>query len=139
MIWGYLEQFWNAIIGVGEYTIEFFQSIGNAVAGAIGSLFEFINHNVSDVFVFAGWLFYNLKILVSNLFLPVRFIYTYLRNFVESAFLSSETSAKAIWSFPAEIMNFFQGIPYWSILSSVLGLGILIIIGIATLKHLRHI
>jgi len=139
MIWNYLSQFWDAIVSVGEFTVEFFESIGNAVAGAVGNLLEFLNHNASDIFVFAGWLFHNLKIVVEKLFLPIRYIYTYLKSFVSQAFMSPTTSAKEIWSFPAQIMEVFQAIPYWTVFSTILGLGILIIIGVASLKHLRHI
>ena len=69
MIWGYLSEFWDNITEVVvstlgnsiTYTIEFFQSVGNAVAGAIGSLFDDLIHHIYDVFLVIYWLFEHLK------------------------------------------------------------------------------
>lgn len=133
MVWGYLSEFWNSITQVGDYTIEFFQNIGNAVAGALGNLFEFLNHSLSDVFIFAGWFFSTLGNLLSKLWLPVNFIFTFFSAFVEKAFTNPEP--QNIWVFSDEIMSVFETIPYWSTLTFVLGIGILIIVGMAILKQ----
>lgn len=139
MIWGYLNEFWNAITSVGDYTIEFFQNIGNAVAGALGNLFEFVNHNITDVFVFAGWLFSNFKIFFGNVLLPIRYVYSFLKEFIDTALISPTTSAKSIWNFPDNIMSVFNAIPYWTTISAVLGIAVIILVGFSILKHLTHI
>jgi len=133
MIWGYLEEFWGAITTLPSYTIVYFQNIGNAVAGALGNLFEFLNHSLSDVFIFGGWFFSTLGNLFSKLWLPVNYIFSFFSAFVGKAFATPEP--KNIWSFNDEIIAVFDTIPYWSEMGFVLGLGILIIIGIAILKN----
>jgi len=139
MIWGYLQEFWNAITGVLDYPIEFFQSIGNAVAGAIGNLFEFFIHNITDIFVFAGWFFSNFRNFFGNVLLPLRYVYTFLQEFINTAFVSPNTSAKEIWFFGSDIMAIFNVIPYWATLCAVLGICLIIIIGFAIVKHFTKI
>ena len=80
-MWGYLEQFWNAITQVGDYTIEWFRNIGNAVAGAIGGMFDWLIHYVSDVFIFLGWLFSILKELIMTFLSPVAYTFNFLKSF----------------------------------------------------------
>lgn len=133
MEWGYLSEFWNAITGVGEYTVEFFQSIGNAVGGAMGNLFEFVNHSLSDVFVFGGWFFSTLANLFSKLWLPVGYLFNFFSAFVSKAF--SSPIVENIWGFSDEIMSVFNRIPYWENMSFVLGICILIIVGVSILKQ----
>lgn len=139
MIWGYLQQFWEAIVGVGEYTIEFFESIGNAVAGAVGGLFDFVNHSISDVFIFGGWLFSNLRIIFENLFLPIRFTYNFLKSFVAMAFSSPTGSSNVIWSFGDEIIAVFESIPHWATFSAVIGVVLLLLTGMAIIRQFRHL
>lgn len=139
MIWGYLTEFWNAITGVGEYAIEWFQGVGNAVAGAIGGLFHFINHSITDIFVLFGWLFSNFRDFFIGILLPIRYVYTFLKEFINTAVISPTTSAEALWQFPGNVMDFFNAIPLWNILSSVLGIAIIILVGFAILKRFSHI
>ena len=137
MLWGYLSEFWNAVQGVGDYTIEFFQSIGNAVAGAVGSLFDGLIHSVTDVFVFFGWFFSNLAVIFERLFLPVRFVFQFLKSFVTTAFSSPvEISA---WTFSAEIKNIFHAIPLWDTLILVLGVGVTLLAGYGIFKKILSI
>lgn len=133
MIWGYLGEFWNAITDVGTFTVEWFQNVGNAVAGAIGNLFEFVNHSLSDVFVYGGWFFSTLGTLLSKFWTPVDYIFSFFSGFVEKAFLTPEP--QNIWGFSDEVMAIFEKIPHWTTLTSVLGVGILIIVGVAILKQ----
>ena len=88
MIWGYLAEFWNAITQVGDYTVEWFQSIGNAVAGAIGGLFEDLTHHFYDIFYFVRWFFDNLGEVFSNAFTPLTWIFNFVKGFFVSATMS---------------------------------------------------
>jgi len=133
MTWGYLQEFWNAITGVGDYTIAWFQSVGNAVAGALGNLFEFVNHSLSDVFIFGGWFFSILGNLLGKLWLPINFIFNFFTAFIDKAF--STPVVENLWNFSAEIMTVFEKIPHWNTLTLVLGSCILIIFSIAILKQ----
>lgn len=138
-IWGYLQEFWNAITSVGGYTIEFFQNIGNAVAGAVGSLFNFLIHSITDVFIFIGWTFNNFANFFGSFMLPVRYVYTFLKQFVDVAFSTPTTSAKSIWFFSADILSVFDKIPYWNIFSSVIGVALIVLLGFGVLRLFRHI
>lgn len=139
MIWGYLVEFWEAITSVGEYTIEFFQNIGKAVAGALGNLFEFIIHHITDVFVFGAWIFESLNTFLANLFTPIRYVYSFLKAFVDEAFLTSTFDASEVWEFPANIMEVFNSIPYFDIFRTALGVGVLIVIGVATFRKFMRL
>lgn len=137
MSWGYLGEFWNAItdntVVALKYTVSWFENVGNAVAGALGNLFDFINHSVSDVFVFLGWFFENLSFIFAQLLAPVRYIFEFSRSFFGEAFSSPATTTE-IWNFNTSTVAIFEAIPFWSEISVVLGIAILILFGIAILK-----
>lgn len=137
MLWGYLTEFWGKITQVGDYTIEFFQNIGNAVAGAVGNLFEFIIHHVTDVFVFGSWFFANLTMIFGKLFVPVKFIFQFFKSFVSTAF--SSPVDVSIWNFSDEIKNIFYAIPYWDSLVLVLGVAITLLAGYGIFKKILSI
>lgn len=137
MNWGYLGEFWDKVasstIDAWQYTAEWFQNIGNAVAGAVGNLFEFINHSVSDVFIFLGWLFQNLGFIFAQLLAPVKYIFQFSKSFFSQSFSAPATTTE-IWNFNTSTISVFEAIPFWSEFSVVLGIAILIIFGIAILK-----
>lgn len=135
MTWGYLGEFWNSITQVGDYTITFFQNIGNAVAGAIGNLFSFINHSLSDLFVFGGWFAENLGSIWDKIVLPFQYLLQFLKSFVTKA-VATPTTNEDIWSFTTQIKEVFSAIPFWSVLISVLFIAILIIVIISILKQI---
>ena len=136
MTWGYLTEFWDAIAGVGDYTVEFFQSIGNAVAGAVGSLFDFFIHTFSDIIIYAGWFFDNLGSIFVSLFSPINFIFNFLRSFISSAIATPVD--QNIYVFPDQIKSLFSAVPYWDTVVLVLGVCVLIIVGASLLRHLAR-
>jgi hypothetical protein len=123
-MWGYLSEFWNAITEVGGTTIEWFQNIGNAVAGATGQLFYGTLHYLNDTWVFLGWIFSVLAQIVALFLLPLTFIFQFLKGFLSSVF-AAPTDFTFTWS--SEVLAVFEAIPYWSTISLVLGIGISII------------
>jgi len=133
MVWSYLSQFWDLITGVAEYPIEFFQNIGLAVAGAIGGFFDVIFHNLNDGFTILVWLGVAFKEIFLSLLSPIIYIFTVLRWFFSIAFSTPELP-QATYTFSVEILEVFNTIPYWSILSGVLGGMILLVAGVAMLK-----
>ena len=136
-MWDYILQFWNSltevVVSAGSYSVEWFQNVGNAVAGAIGNLFEFIIHSFSDIFLFGGWFFSTLSDFFTKLWLPINYIFAFLSGFVDSAFNTPEV--QEIWSFDSEIIAIFETIPYWTTLTMVLGVGVIIIVSVAILKQ----
>ena len=135
MIWDYLNQFWDLIVQVGEYPVAYFQNIGLAVAGALGSFFDVIFHNINDVFVVVIWLGVGLKTIFLSLISPVSYFFNIIRWFFSTAFQVPDVPV-ATYQFSAEVLEVFQVIPYWSILSSVLGAVVLMVGGVAILKLL---
>lgn len=137
MSWGFLGEFWNAITGTTisawEYTATWFQQIGLAVAGAIGGLFDYVIHSVSDFFVFLSWVFSSIKELVLAITLPISYIGAFLRAFISSA-IKTPVSAEASVSFSTSTMEIFETLPYWNIISTTLGVCILVLGAVAILK-----
>lgn len=121
MVWGYLSEFWNSItdvvVGGATYTIAFFESIGNAVAGAVGSLFDDLIHHIYDVFLFFSWLLDNLKNLFSIIFTPLYWIFSFSKGFITSSTSSLSELGIALTEFELyteSVAGFFDAIPYFS-------------------------
>jgi hypothetical protein len=130
-MWGYLSEFWDAITEVGGTTIEWFQSIGNAVAGAIGQLFYSTLHYLNDTWVFLGWIFSVIGQVVSLFLLPLTWVFNFLKGLLGQIF-TAPTDFSYTWS--GEVLAVFQAIPYWSVIAVVLGACISIIAVIFVLR-----
>lgn len=134
-MWSYLEEFWTAVQGVSlsawEYTTDFFNSIGNAVAGAIGNLFYFVLHYINDLFVFFGWVGTILKEIIVLFLMPLTYVFTFLKTFLNSAFVTPNNFS---FEWNSEILSIFSTIPYWSFVTSVLTIGVSIIVLFFVLK-----
>lgn len=87
----------------------------------------------SDFFVFLGWAWQNTTSILGNVFLPVRYIYTFLKEFFDSAFAPPSTP-DAIWSFDTGTLAIFGAIPYFNVLISVAVLGIMIFMVVFLLR-----
>jgi hypothetical protein len=142
MTWGYLSEFWNAITEVIDYPVEWFQSIGNAVAGAIGGLFEDLTHHFYDVFYFFNWLFDNLGSMIIVAFSPLNWVFNYIDGFLTSATSSLAElgiEVQEITVYSTNVHNFLDAIPYFNfIVNGVAGcLGIFFLIFIVkTIKDI---
>jgi len=136
MSWGFLGEFWNEIasttVGGIEYTTSWFKQIGLSMAGAIGNLFDYANHSISDLFIFLGWLFEALKQLVYAVITPISYAGSFLRGLVVNA-VKESTTPEASYTFAISTLSIFNSIPHWTILSSVIGVCILVVGGIAVL------
>jgi len=141
-MWGYLSEFWDEITNVGDYTIAWFQGIGNAVAGAIGGMFEDLTHHFYDVFYIIQWFLENLGDMLSTAFTPLTWIFNFVRGFFVSATSSLETLGIEVEEMDLmtdNLQTFFDSVPYFNlILSGVSGiLGIFVILFIV--KKIIHI
>lgn len=142
-MWGYLQEFWGAVSGVvinaWDFTAEYFQSIGNAVAGAVGGLFDWLLHYGNDFFVFLGWLISGIGHIFVIFTAPLSYIFTFLKSFwlnaakppveIAAALNASSTSAAAIFSL----------IPYWDTMTSVLGVAMLVVGGVGIIYLLLRV
>lgn len=135
MLWGYLSEFWDAITQVGDYTIEWFESIGNAVAGAIGGLFSDLTHHFYDVFYLVQWFLSNLGSMMSTILAPLFWVFNFTKGFLASAtssMIELGIEVPQIELVSSNVSVFFNAIPYFSLLlsgiSGALGLFIFIFI-----------
>ena len=135
MDWGFLGEFWNSItsqtLSAWEYTADWFRQIGLAVAGAIGSLFDFLIHYISDFFIFIGWLFSAIKEVFLAILLPIGYITAFLKGLITSMIKTPITPDFSVIT--PETMDIFESLPYWAVLSQVLGYCIIFIVGIGVI------
>lgn len=133
-MWGYLSEFWDAITEVGGYTIEWFQSVGNAVAGAIGSIFEDLTHHFYDIFYVIQYFLDNLGTMLSNAFLPLTWVFNFVRGFFASATMSLEELEievpESMTLISENTIAVFEIVPYFNLLlTAIAGIfGLMIII-----------
>lgn len=141
-MWGYLLEFWDAIIQVGDYTIEWFEQIGNAVAGAIGGLFEDLIHHIYDVFYIAEWFLDNLSQMLATAFRPLSWIFNFVRGFFVSATLSIEDlgiELPELSVFTGNVKEIFENFPYMNLLLTGIGGALGIFIVVAIIRKTIHI
>ncbi len=138
MVWGYLSEFWDKITSVGDYTVEWFQNIGNSVAGAIGSLFEDLIHHIYDFFYIGQYLVDNLGDLFAIIFSPLTWIFNFIKGFFISAF-ADPVEPTITWVFSPEILEVFEAIPYWGTFTFAIGAGMTILILVFIFKRLLSI
>lgn len=134
-MWGYLSEFWGAITQVGDYSIAWFQSIGNAVAGAIGGIFEDLTHHLYDIFYVAQWFLDNLGGMLATAFTPLTWIFNFVKGFFVSATMSLEElgiEVPEINLVSDNVKAVFEIVPYMNLLltaiAGVFGLMIVIFI-----------
>ncbi len=134
MDWGFLGEFWNSIasttVGGVEYTTGWFQQIGLSVSGAIGSLFDNLIHTTSDFFIFLSWLFSGIKELVYAITIPINYVGAFLRGMVVNA-VQEPPAPEASYAFATSTLSIFNTLPHWDIMSTVIGVSILVIGGVA--------
>ena len=142
MVWGYLSEFWDAItqevVESGTYTIDWFKSVGNAVAGAIGALFEDLIHHIYDFFYIGQYLVDNLGNLFAVIFTPLTWIFNFVKGFFNSAF-AAPIEPTITWTFSDNVLTVFNAIPYWNIFTFAIGAGISIIFLVFIFKRLTAI
>lgn len=141
MNWSYFSQFWDEIVDVvvggTTYTISWFQGIGNAVAGAIGSFFDVIVHYITDLFIFLSWFAVSLKNIFLAILSPITYFFAVLKSFFGTAFGTASTP-DITYTFSQDIVDVFEAIPYWSAFGVILGAVLILVIGISAVKLLLN-
>jgi hypothetical protein len=87
----------------------------------------------SDFLIFLGWAWQNISLILRDVFLPVRFIFTFLKQFFDSAF-SPVVQPEPLWQFSDGIMGLFGTIPYFNTLLLVLLLALTTLISVFIVK-----
>lgn len=141
-MWGYLTEFWGELAQVGDYTIAWFQGIGNAVAGAIGGLFEDLIHHIYDIFYTLWWLLDGLQNLFVIIFRPLTWAFNFGRGFFNVAFKTPEElgiEIGQVGSFGTNVFAFFNAIPYINYIFVGVGAGLGILFLAFIIKRLSSI
>lgn len=133
----YLSQFWDAIAAATEGTIEWFESVGNAVAGALGNLLFYPLQAIFDILLAVAYLFNLLWHFLVFLFKPILF----LGAFIVNAFLGifQPVEPEDIFGgvdFTAAIA-FFEALPFWSLFVLTITGALWILLFIKTMKSLK--
>jgi len=146
MSWDYLSAFWDQITGAVasttenliSYPVSFFQNIGNAVAGAIGQIFDTLFHTFSDIFVFGAWTGEMVGAIFSKLTLPFQFVYNFFKNIYSYGF-ATPSDPDITYTFSTSTMAVFETIPYWSTLIMILGIALVLVVGLGIFKLITKI
>jgi hypothetical protein len=137
MVWGYLQQFWTNITDATADTVAWFQSVGNAVAGAIGGIFDATIHLIADLGLVFAWLFGELKTIFVALLSPFNYVFILLKTAIQSAFTPAVNELAPEWS--DGVLSIFESIPNWSIFSTVLGGMVLLFVGISLIRSIGRV
>jgi len=133
MVWSYLSEFWNSITSVvitgGEYTVDWFQSIGNAVAGGVGAIFDGVFHLILDAFTAVGYITHIFFVFFKGLIRPFEYFFSYLSSGITSLFSPMNYTTDLSWQLPTNIIEVFEAIPYWSVFAYSLTAIILFLVG----------
>jgi len=128
-MFGYLSEFWDSITAETSETIAWFQSVGNAVAGAIGKVLLMPLQVVVDFGLASGWIISNIGQIIFSLLAPFKFIAIFFSSFISS--ISTMPSANNLFTQNTQALGFLQSFPLWSQMSIILG-GLVLILGVIT-------
>jgi len=143
MVWSYLSQFWDSITEIvvtsGTYTVSWFQSIGNAVAGAIGSMFDNVFHLMLDVLTALGFYINILFNFFKALIVPFDYFFHYLISCISVLFSPLTYTSDLNYEMPSKVLEFFNAIPYWSFFSYSIGAIVLFLVGYKIIRLILKI
>lgn len=133
---GFLSEFWNAITAATEGTIEWFQSVGNAVAGAIGNLLFYPLQAIIDFGLAWAYLLDRLFNIINYLILPFFYMFDFLAAFVAGAFEPQEVDLLITNS--DNLQTFFNSLPLFSEIIGLITAGLWVLIIVKTLNALKY-
>jgi hypothetical protein len=137
MVWEYLTTFWSKIVAIAEYPVIFFENIGNAVAGGIGSFLDTTVHLGTDLGVIFNWLFVELRQVFLALLTPFTYIFTVIKAIIASAF--TPVTNELSYNFSSGVLEVFSAIPNWAIFGTVLGAMVLLFLGLSLIKSVGKV
>lgn len=89
-----------------------------------------------DFIIFLGWVFHNTTLLLKQFFLPVRYVFAFLKTAITSAF-AVPVEPSQIWGFDAGTLNVIHSFPYFDTLVAgiFIGLGIIFLVSALSMFH----
>lgn len=111
MFYGYLSAFWNSVAGATADTADWFKSLGNAVAGALGNLYIFLFQPIIDVILLLSYVLMLLKAVLLN-FLSLPFwVYNFFLYFINN--IAAYTPHNP-WD--SGVIYFLTSFPLWNVI-----------------------
>jgi hypothetical protein len=108
-----------------------------ALSGTKNKFMEVFFHTFTDALLFFGWFFANLKIIFTSILSFADYIFIVLGHFLSSISLTPP-EPQLTYTFTADVLAVFNSIPNWAIISTILGVVIVLAGGIAILKLFLH-
>jgi len=145
-MWGTLSEFWNSITdsvastteNLISYPVSFFENIGNAVGGTLGSLFDNFLHTFNDLIIFTQYYISQMGQIFSNLSIPIQYVFYFFKNIFEYA-LGTPDTPEITYTWTAGVLSIFDHVPYWEVLGTIIGVGLTILAGAGMFKMLLKI
>ena len=125
-----IQWFLDLITPATEFSVEFFESIGQAVAGYLGGFFEPIFHSLLDFFISLIYFGQYVFAILASLFAPVLYVFNFLKGLVYE--VTSPVVYNNSIEFSANVLALYDSVPMFSDLMIVLG-GILILMSVIAL------
>lgn len=133
----YLSQFWEAITSATEGTIEWFESVGNAVAGALGNLLFYPLQAIFDILLAVAYLFTLLWNFLIFLFKPILFLSVFLVNAFLGIFQPVEPEDIFDGVDFSAAIAFFEALPFWSLFVFTITGALWVLLFMKTMKLLK--
>lgn len=92
--------------------MDWFQSIGNAVAGGVGAIFDAVFHIILDGFTAVGYIVNIFFIFFKGLIRPFEYFFNYLSSGMSSLFSPMTYTSDLSYQLPTNIIEVFEAIPY---------------------------
>lgn len=123
----YLNDFWNSItdatVGATTYTIEFFQQIGNAVGGAVGSILIQLFLPIIEVMMVLAYAGQYLLFIVTKMLSIPAFIFKFLVTYLQSI-----TTVTVSNPWQNGVTDVLTQLPFWTTIGTVTSFAVIFLI-----------
>jgi hypothetical protein len=92
---------------------------------------------LEDLATFIGWLWGNITDIFGNVFLPIKYIYTFIKQFFVSAF-GPPIETSDLWTFPSDILGVFNTIPHFDVFIQGAIIAVIIALSVAIVKSFQN-
>lgn len=121
----YISWFWGKVVGATADTAEWFKSLGNAVAGALGAFLLPIFQVFIDVIIVVQYFVQQLVDILQNIAQIPSWLFYFLTGFF-SNLQSTTLHLESAWD--TGIIHYLNYIPFWETLSTAIGFALMAIL-----------
>lgn len=135
---GYLSEFWSAVTSATADTAEWFQSLGNAVAGALGNLLFYPLQVIVDFGLAIAYLFSRLFDIIAYLMAPFIYFFGFLIAAINALFTTITPPDSVIPVTTTTLFTTLGTIPLFPVFLGVVTAGLWGLVIFKTLHTLKH-